>query len=129
MRNWLTKGLPSAGLFAGPVAWLVSTQANYALVPWVCAQRLPAIPVLAAVLVVLSLWGGFLSGRAYLRPPEADETTVPAPDGSRAASLDAPEGGRPHRLVAAMGVLIALLFALVIAAQGAAGLVLDGCER
>ncbi len=124
MRRLLARGWPSAGRYAGPVAWLASTQGNYALVSWGCAHRLPAVTALAALLILISLFGGLLSWRSYRRPPEA--ATVP---GRRAGSLDAPEGGRPHRLVAAMGVLLALLFALAIAVHGAAGLVFSGCER
>lgn len=129
MQSWLTRGLPSAGIFAGPTAWLVSTQANYALASWSCAHQFPVITLLAAVLAAISLAGGFSSWRAYRRPPDADQTTVPAPTGSRAASLDSPEGGRPHRLIAAIGVLVSVLFAVTIAVHGVAGLVFSGCER
>src|SRR5687768_14692367 len=30
------RGMPWAGLVAGPTAWAVNTQIGYALVPWVC---------------------------------------------------------------------------------------------
>ena len=116
MASWLERGLPSAGLYAGPAAWFVSTQGNYALVPWVCANKAPVIPVLAAALVALSLFGGFLSWRAY-----ASASPVPQPD--------ATGSGRPHRFVAAVGVMMAVLFALVIVVQGVAGVVFNGCER
>jgi hypothetical protein len=116
MTAWLEKGLPSAGLYAGPVAWLVSTQANYSLVPWVCAHKIPVTPLLAAVLVLVSLFGGFLSWRAL-----ANASPIPHPDATGA--------GRPHRFVAAIGIMMAVLFALVIAVHGAAGMVFDGCER
>ena len=129
MRKLIVEGLPSAGLFAGPTAWLVSTQANYALAPWTCAHGLRAVPILALPLIALSLAGGFLSWRAMSHPQGGDALTVPAPDGSRASSVDSPKGGRPHRLVALIGILIPLLFALVIAVHGVAGLVFDGCER
>jgi hypothetical protein len=116
MAAWLEKGLPSAGLYAGPAAWFVSTQANYSLVPWVCAHKIPVIPFLAAVLVVVCLFGGFLSWRAF-----AVAGSIPRPDTTGA--------GRPHRFVAALGIMMAVLFALVIAVQGVAGVVFDGCER
>jgi hypothetical protein len=116
MAAWLDKGLPSAGLYAGPAAWAVSTQANYALVPWVCAHKVPVIPVLAAILVLVSLFGGVMSWRALANAePERN--------------ADATGGGRPHRMVAAVGMMTAVLFALVIAVHGIAGLVFDGCER
>jgi hypothetical protein len=116
MPAWTARGLPSAGLFAGPAAWAVSTQANYALVPWVCAHKVPAIPALAFFLIAVSLFGGFLSWRAY-------------DAGGREPSSTSPVDGRPHRFVAAVGIMMAALFALVIAVQGVAGIVFDGCER
>jgi hypothetical protein len=116
MTARLRTGLPSAGLFAGPVAWMVSTQANYALVPWICASGLQLVPLVAAALAAASLFGGFLSWRAW---------TAAKPE----AGGDPSAGGSPHRFVAAVGMLTATLFALVILLQGAAGLVLQGCER
>ena len=110
------KGLPSAGIFAGPAAWLASTQINYALVPWICAHQIPLIPIVALVLAALSLLGGFLSWRAY-----RTSSVTPAPDSSG--------GGRPHRFTAMTGILVSGLFTLVILVQGAAGLVFHGCER
>lgn len=108
-------GLPSAGLFAGPVAWLVSTVGNYALAPWVCAHKVPAVPALAAAMAAVSLYGAFLSWRALASAP--------------AAPSDANGGGRPHRFVAAVGIMMSMLFALVIVLHGIAGFVFDGCER
>src|SRR3954466_60103 len=105
MATWIEKGLPAAGLYAGPVAWLVSTQANYALVPWVCAHKVRVIPAVALALIAASLFGAFLSWRAYA-------VRRASPGG----------GGRPHRFLAGVGVLTAVLFALVIAVHGAAGL-------
>lgn len=43
-RLW-QRGYPSAGLIAGPAAWGVSTQLNYALVPLVCGSTVPVIEV------------------------------------------------------------------------------------
>jgi hypothetical protein len=116
MAGWISRGLPSAGIYAGPGAWLVSTQVNYAAVPWVCAHQVPLIPIVAIVMAVLSLFGGFLSWRGY-----AAAAPTPLPDSTG--------GGRPHRFVALMGIAIALLFTVVILIHGAAGLVFHGCER
>lgn len=116
MAGHYAKGLPSAGIFAGPAAWAVSTQANYALVPWTCAHQIRVIPVVALVLALASLAGGFLSWQAY-------RTSSITPDG------DSTGGGRPHRFVALMGIGIAALFAVVILIHGTAGLVFHGCER
>jgi hypothetical protein len=115
MATWIEKGVPAAGLYAGPVAWLVSTQANYALVPWVCAHKVRVIPAVALALIAVSLFGAFLSWRAYAVRP--------------ASPGDFSGGGRPHRFLAGVGVLTAVLFALVIAVHGAAGLFFSGCER
>jgi hypothetical protein len=115
MATWIEKGLPAAGLYAGPVAWLVSTQANYALVPWVCAHKVRVIPAVALALIAVSLFGAFLSWRAY--------AVRPVPPG------DFSDGGRPRRFLAGVGILTAVLFALVIAVHGAAGLFFSGCER
>lgn len=108
-------GIPWAGLASGPAAWVVATPLHYALAPWVCAHG-PAVlmvPAVALVLLLVALGGGLLSWRAW--------RATPAPAGE--------EGGRPHHFLAALGMLAAGLFALVIALQGAAGLVFDGCER
>jgi hypothetical protein len=98
---------PTAGLFAGPAAWFLSTQVNYALTPWVCAHQVRIVPAVALALAAVSLAGGFLSWRAH-----------------RSA------GASPaNRFLAAIGIMMALLFAAVILVQGAAGLVFHGCER
>jgi hypothetical protein len=108
------RGIPWAGLALGPGAWMVSTQANYAAVPWICAHRINFVPAAALALVLIALLGSLLSWRSYRVEPE------PAADG---------RGGVPHHLLAFVGVLLGILFALVIATQGAAALVLTGCER
>jgi hypothetical protein len=116
MASWISRGLPSAGIYAGPTAWLIDTQANYALVPWVCATQVKIIPFVAAAMLALSLFGGFLSWRGYA-------TAGAAPDGASAV------GGRPHRFVALMGIACAILFGIVIVVHGAAGMIFHGCER
>jgi hypothetical protein len=115
MAAWVHKGVPSAGLYAGPLAWLVSLQAKYALVPWICANKLQLIHPVTLVSMLIGLAGTYVSWRAFATSPE------PPPDRSG--------GGRPHRFVAAMGVLMSLLFTLVILLQGAAAFFLEGCER
>jgi hypothetical protein len=108
MARLIERGLPSAGLYAGPVAWLVSTQANYSLATLDCEVDIPIVPIVALGLIAISLFGCFLSWR---------EPIIPWRD------------GHPHRFVAAIGIAMALLFALAILLQGAAGLFLSGCER
>ena len=117
MRAWLHDGVSWAGLAVGPAAWAVSTQANYSLVSILCARGhgVKPVAVLALVLVLLSLASGFLSWRAWQRHGSGGQ--VPEED------------GRPRNLLAGIGVLSALLFAVIVATQGAAALVLHGCER
>ena len=116
MAAWLSRGVPSACIYAGPAAWLIDTQFNYAAVPWVCAHQVPLIPIFALAMAGLSLLGGFLSWRGY-----ATAAVTPQPDSTGA--------GRPHRFVALMGIAIAALFTAIILLHGAAGLVFHGCER
>jgi hypothetical protein len=115
MPTWLDKGLPSAGVYAGPVAFLVAIQANYALVPWACAHHVRLVPLVALGLAAASLAGGILSWRAYRQ--------AGGPNANPA------EGGQPNRLTALIGIGMAAFFAIIIVFQGAAGIVLDGCER
>jgi hypothetical protein len=114
--RWTGRGASSAGLFAGAAAWAVSTQLNYALVGWVCERgTIWLTPALSAVLMAVSLGGGFVSWKAW----EA-AGLAPARDGV---------AGTPLRFLAGIGIMSAVLFALVIATQGAAAFVLHGCER
>jgi hypothetical protein len=116
MTAWIDHGIPSAGLFAGPVAWLLNTQINYALVPWVCAHGIQLVPFVTFGTALIGLAGGLLSWRAW-------QTSGPGP------AIDDPSSAQPHRLTAGIGVLAAILFTAVILLQGAAGLVFQGCER
>jgi hypothetical protein len=109
-------GLPSAGIYLGPAAWLLNFVTGYALVPWICAHQIRLIPLLAGLTFCLAIAGGLLSLQAYRRPAIAEVS-------------DRSGAGRPHRFTALMGMAIALLFAAVILVQGAAGLVFQGCER
>jgi hypothetical protein len=110
------RGIAWAGLATAPIAWAINTQAGYALVPWACAHRLKLIPPLAGVLLALSLVAGFISWRAWRSP-------------GRAPGVDDPASWQPRRLLAGVSVLLAAIFALAIAAQGAAAIVFTGCER
>jgi hypothetical protein len=116
MPAHFARGIPSAGIFAGPVAWALSTQVGYSLVPWTCAHQIKVIPVISLVLVMVSLAGGFLSWQAF-----RTSSITPVEDSTG--------GGRPHRFVALIGTGMAVLFALVIVMQGSAALVFHGCER
>jgi hypothetical protein len=108
-------GVSWAGIFSGPLAWLISTQANYALAAWPCAHRSGAIPSIALALTFVALAGAALSWRALSR-------TANSP-------VSAPRKPRSEVLVAIIGIALASLFALVIAMHGLAGIVFSGCEQ
>jgi len=108
-------GIAWAGLLTGPIAWILSLQAKYSLVPWECAHQFPMIHVVTIVTILIGLAGGYLSWRALA-------TLVPEPP-------DRSGGGRPHKFVAVMGLLSAALFTFLIVLQGSAALVFNGCER
>lgn len=116
MASHLSTGVSWAGLLAGPGAWAINTQLGYALVDWSCVTRLRPLPFVAAALLLVALAGAFLSWRAWRHLPEH-------------GSVEESTSRQPLRMVAAIGVLLSVLFALVIAAQGMAGVMFDGCER
>jgi hypothetical protein len=109
----LRTGVSWAGLFAAPIAWAISTQLNYMLAPWGCEHHLQLVPLAALVLAILAIFSGVLSWRAFR---------------SGGAALERERSLRAERFVAMIGLLAAALFALVIVMQGAAALVLTGCE-
>ncbi|MBZ9811563.1 hypothetical protein LB542_26915 [Mesorhizobium sp. BR1-1-9] len=107
-------GTSWGGLLSGPLAWAVSTQLNYSLVPWQCNHQVPVVLPLALLLALFSLMGGALSWQAKRQGGAAFK-----PERTR---------GTEH-FVASLGMLAALLFALVIIMQGSAALILDECLR
>ncbi|MER8808031.1 hypothetical protein NKI12_08600 [Mesorhizobium australicum] len=110
----LRLGTSWGGLLSGPLAWAISTQLNYALVPWQCNRQIPVVLPIALLLVLLSLLGGVLSWRA-----RRQEGAAFKPERTRGT----------EQFVADLGILAALLFALVIVMQGSAALILDECLR
>lgn len=114
MSGLATRSGSWAGLVLGPGAWLVNTQANLSAVPWVCAHRVNLVVGTSVVLALVALVGALLSWRAYRATPTRE---------------DGGQGGAPRHLLAFMSALMAAFFALLILTQGAASLVLTGCER
>ncbi|PRH89066.1 hypothetical protein C5L14_00255 [Labrys okinawensis] len=107
-------GTSWSGLLAGPLAWATSTQLNYALVPWQCDHRVAVVLPVALLLALISLLGGASSWWAKRRS---------------GAGLQSGRKRSTENFIADLGILAALLFALVIVMQGSASLVLDGCLR
>jgi hypothetical protein len=115
-RTWLPPhGMSWAGLAAGPACWALNTQLNYALVPWFCERGHNAVPVIAAVLAVLSLAGAASSWLAFGRHDDP--------------GTHMEQDGHPRYLLSGIGVAAGVLFALVIAMQGTAAFILDPCLR
>ncbi|KAA3452183.1 hypothetical protein C7I87_03110 [Mesorhizobium sp. SARCC-RB16n] len=110
----LRLGTSWGGLLSGPLAWAISTQLNYALVPWQCNRQVPVVLPITLLLALLSLLGGMLSWRARRQG---------------GAAFKAERARTTEQFVADLGILAALLFALVIVMQGSAALILDECLR
>jgi hypothetical protein len=108
------RGVPSAGLFLGPAAFLVDTQANYAAVPLVCATHWPLVPLIALTTACVATLGGLLSWRAlaFLGMPREEHS-----------------GGLPQRFIAGVAVAVAAIAVLVIVLHGTAFFFFHGCER
>lgn len=109
-------GVPWAGLAAGSAGWVINTQASLSLASFVCAHRINVVTPLAGLLGLMALAGAFLSWQAWRA-------------GGGLTLLLSTSDGRPRLFLAGIGIGAGILFALVIATQGAAGLVLNGCER
>ena len=102
-RRWI-------GLAAGPGLWAVTTQAKYAVVQTTCPDSAGYVTLaVAAVTALLVLLAGLVSWRAW--------------DWAGA------RGDANGRFLAALSALTALLFAVSILLQGAAGFVFSDCHR
>jgi hypothetical protein len=105
-----------SGLAVGPTTWALDTQLNYALVDWECARGANYAPAIAAVLALISLGAAASSFVAWQRH-----------EGPTTPGLQ--HDGHPRQLLSGIGVAAGLLFAVVIALQGLAGLLLEPCLR
>jgi hypothetical protein len=104
------------GLLAGPIVWLISFEANFALAPWACVtQGKAALYVVSILALLLSAGSGLLAWREW------DELGKESPgDG---------EGALPRsRVMAIGGVLLSVLFFLIILAQAIPEVMLQACN-
>jgi hypothetical protein len=106
--------LASAGVWVGFLAWATSTQLNYSLVPWECDTGFRVVPWIALGLIVLALGGGATSLQSFRRRGQRLETGTP-------------EAGTPFEMLAVIGMAASVLFALIVALQGAADLIVPRC--
>jgi hypothetical protein len=104
-----------AGVLVGPTAMLMQLEINYALVPWACGARTVwPLHLVSLFALVVTIVAGFLAYRIWAR-----------------VSTDEDSGGAlaRSRFMAAVGVLISLLMALVIVAQWLPVFFHSPCER
>jgi hypothetical protein len=104
-----------AGVALGPAAWAVSTQTVYSLAAHACTKSFPSTIIIAAVLVIVAAAGSIISFRAVRR--------------DAAAEWQDAQGGRARNFMAWVGVGAGVLFALVIANQMTAALMISPCLR
>jgi hypothetical protein len=104
-----------AGVALGPAAWAVSTQTLYTISAKACTKSFPATIILAAILVIVAAAGTVVSLRAIRRDAAAEWADA--------------QGGRARNFMAWLGVGAGILFALVIANQLAAALMISPCLR
>ena len=104
------------GLLAGPIIWLVSFEANFALAPVACdTQGKVALYTVSILALVLSAGSGLLAWREWgelgKQSPGDGEGTLPR-----------------TRIMAIGGVLLSVLFFLVILAQAIPEVMLKECD-
>jgi hypothetical protein len=105
-----------AGVIGAPAAWAVQLEIGYALAPWTCKSQNYFVPhLVTAIFVLLALIGAALSYRDWkLAGRGSPEET----DGGPIART---------RFLGALGLLLSLLSAMVILAQGIASFFFNGC--
>lgn len=111
----VSRGVSWAGIFAGPIAWGLSTQANYALTNLQCLWGVYPAPWISLVLATAAFFGAWLSFKAF----QSHETE---PKG-------ASRKPRTEYALAMLGVGMGVLFGMVILLQATAVFVFTGCER
>ncbi|TCU65553.1 hypothetical protein EDE08_113167 [Bradyrhizobium sp. R2.2-H] len=104
-----------AGVALGPLAWGINLQGIYALAHFSCESTKFSGAIMSAVLAGIALAGTAISACAIRRGAGAEWSDV--------------RGGGPRTFMAWVGVGSGVLFALVIANQLAASLMISPCLR
>ena len=104
------------GILAGPIIWLISFEAKFALAPWACVAQgklgLYSVSILALILAAAS---GLLAWHEW----KVVGQTAPGDS----------DGTLPRtRIMAIGGVLLSALFFLVILAQAIPEVILKACD-
>jgi hypothetical protein len=102
-----------SGILAGPVAWFLNLEGNFALAPLACMGhgKIWLYLVSALSLLITAVAGGV----SYMQLGKANEDAAIAP--------------ATHRNLAIVGLCLSAFFLLVIAAQTIPNLILQGCEK
>jgi hypothetical protein len=104
------------GILAGPFAWFMQMQINYALVPWACATG-------HMMVLHMVMFGGLLIVAASMLAAWREW---------RRLGREWPKGaGGPQmrsRFMAVLGLFTSLLFFFVILAQGIPSFILSPCQ-
>ena len=104
-----------AGVALGPLAWAVNLQGIYILAHFSCETTKVSGTIMSTVLALVALAGTAMSARAVRRGATAEWTDA--------------QGGGPRTFMAWLGVGSGVLFALVIANQFVASLMISPCLR
>ena len=104
------------GVLAGPVVWLCSFEANYALAPWACIfQAKLALYLVSLAALLLCAGSGMMAWRQWIELgrewPGGEGGTLPR-----------------SRIMAIGGVLLSAMFFLVILAQAIPEVLLEACQ-
>jgi hypothetical protein len=104
------------GLMAGPIAWLVSFEVNFALAPWTCIwQNKLTLYLVSSAAFLISGAAGLLAWRIWGKlGREAD------PNGGDTLSRS--------RIMAFGGVMLSSFSCLIIVAQAIAEFILGACQ-
>ncbi|WP_407114459.1 hypothetical protein [Bradyrhizobium sp. LMG 9283] len=104
-----------AGVALGPIAWGLNLQGIYVLAHFSCETTRISGAIVSLVLAIVAFVGTAISARAVRRSAGAEWTDA--------------QGGGPRTFMAWIGVGTGALFALVIANQLAASLLISPCLR
>jgi len=104
------------GVLGGPIVWLLSFEANFALAPWACTfDAKLALYIVSVVALVLAAASGLLAWRQW---KELGQEWPGEGDGALPRS----------RIMAIGGVLLSAMFFLVILAQALPEIILGACQ-
>ena len=103
-------------ILAGPIVWLVSFQANFALVPWACLWQAKAALYLVSLVALVACAVSGLAGWKQWK--------------ALGESGDIDGGGPPPRarMMALSGVALSAGFFMVIVAQAIPEVILRACQ-